>query len=135
MGANGPNWGHALALTPLASSGVSKHITNAFKRSSIISEQIGDNTVIIGKVDDLTKSGSVREGESTLLDPKANWKQNSTVLREAMGLGRPIRDVSVDPQTGELIKNTGFLKAERNLLRNQGWSYDIDTRTWKPPQQ
>ena len=45
----------------------------------------------------------------------------------------PIRDASVDPETGRLINNTGFLRAERNLLRTHGWSYDPGTTRRYPP--
>jgi hypothetical protein len=50
-----------------------------------------------------------------------------------MGRGLPIRDASVDPATGELINNTGFLRAERYLLQDRGWSFDPKTTLWLPP--
>ena len=65
-------------------------------------------------------------------NPKANWKQNSGVLRQEVRKGQPIRDASVD-SAGNLRDNTGFLRAERNLLENQGWKYDPSTQTWNPP--
>jgi hypothetical protein len=34
------------------------------------------------------------------------------VLRQEMSRGMPIRDASVDPATGQLVSNTGFLRAE-----------------------
>jgi len=78
-------------------------------------------------------------GERTLLDrlpnlgnPQANWYQNSGVLRQEMAKGMPIRDASVDV-SGQLINNTGFLRAERNLLQTHGWAYDPSTRLWMPP--
>jgi RHS repeat-associated protein len=91
--------------------------------------------LVIGKLPDLEKLGA---GEHRLIlrdlgNPKANWLQNSSVLREEMSLGQPIRDASVDPLTGELINNTGFLRAERNLLDNHGWTYNPSTRMWYPP--
>ena len=92
-------------------------------------------TTVIGKVADLK---NLPAGEQSLLsrlpdlgNPKANWMQNAGVLRQEMGLGRPLRDASVD-STGMLINNTGFLRAERNLLRNHGWSYDPGTTMWYP---
>lgn len=92
--------------------------------------------VVIGKIKDLN---NLQAGEKTLLDqlpnlrsPKANWYQNASVLRQAMAKMKPIRDASVDAM-GNLIDNTGFLKAERNLLRNKGWVYDQMTRMWWPP--
>lgn len=76
-----------------------------------------ESTAVIGKVKDL---GKVGDSEYTLLDrlpdlgsPKANWKQNSGVLRQEMGRGLPIRDASVDAG-GRLIQYPGsFLNAER----------------------
>ncbi len=62
-------------------------------------------------------------------DPKANWAQNSSKLREAMSGGNPIRDVSA----GKPGSDTGFLRAERNVLENQGWTLQSDGY-WYPPQ-
>lgn len=64
--------------------------------------------------------------------PQANWHQNSGVLRQEMGRGLPIRDASVD-SAGSLINNTGFLRAERNLLQSRGWTYNPSTTMWHPP--
>lgn len=50
-----------------------------------------------------------------------------------MGRGLPIRDATVDPETGELINNTGFLRAERYTLRDRGWTYDPKLTLWLPP--
>ena len=93
-------------------------------------------TTVIGKLKDLENLGP---GENTLLDrlpnqgsPKLNWQQNSGVLRSEMGKGLPIRDASVDG-AGNLSDNTGFLRAERNLLQDRGWTYNPATRTWSPP--
>lgn len=95
---------------------------------------------MIGKVADLTPDGAIGPGERTLLDqlpdlgsPKANWSQNYCVLRNEMGRGLPIRDASVDPQTGELTNNTGFLRAERYTLQDRGWTYDPKLTLWLPP--
>jgi RHS repeat-associated protein len=98
----------------------------------------GAQTTVIGKLKDLNK---LSKGENTLLNylpdrggPKANWKQNSGVLRQEMAKGQPIRDASVDSVTGDLINYPGsFLNAERNLLRNGGWTYDPTTTLWSPP--
>ena len=88
-------------------------------------------TTVIGRVKDLKGLGS---GEKSLLDrlpnqggPKANWQQNSGVLREEMGLGRPIRDASPGDTAGQ------FLNAERGLLRDRGWTFDSKTNYWMPP--
>jgi hypothetical protein len=98
---------------------------------------------VIGKEADL-ESGGVRPGEIRLShegnmpdlgSPKANWGQNSSLLRQAMSRGLPIRDASVDPITGELLYNEGpsFLNAERLTLSNRGWTYDPETTFWLPP--
>jgi hypothetical protein len=90
-----------------------------------------NTTTVIGRVKDLQK---LEPGEKSLLDrlpdlgnPKANWKQNSGVLREEMKLGRPIRDASPGDTGGQ------FLNAERNLLRDRGWTFDPKTNLWMPP--
>jgi RHS repeat-associated protein len=95
---------------------------------------------VIGKMSDLNRLGELKPGESTLNlpdkgSPRANWQQNASRLREAMREGQLIRDASVDPATGALRNNAGFLRAERNLLRSQGWQYNPATRMWHPPGQ
>lgn len=47
--------------------------------------------------------------------------------------GLPIRDATVDSLTGELANDTGFLRAERYLLEDRGWTYDPKTTLWSPP--
>ncbi|MBX9729608.1 MAG: hypothetical protein K2X31_11935 [Sphingopyxis sp.] len=88
-------------------------------------------TTVIGRVKDLKTLGA---GEKSLLDrlpnlgsPKANWQQNAGVLREEMRLGKPIRDASPGDTAGQ------FLNAERNLLRDRGWTFDPKTNYWNPP--
>jgi hypothetical protein len=94
--------------------------------------------IVIGKVNDI-QSNKLRSGEQPLLDrlpdqgtPKDNWKRNSGVLRREIRKGEHIRDASVD-SAGELRDNTGFLRAERNLLENHGRTYDSSTQTWNAP--
>jgi hypothetical protein len=98
----------------------------------------GSGGVVIGKLKDLNKSGALRTGERLLGLPdrgasKLNWRENSSRLREAMSKGQPIRDASADSITGALRDNTGFLRAERNLLGNQGWKYNSQTQYWHAP--
>ena len=100
---------------------------------------VGDDVVVIGKVDDLYAT-TLAPGERTLLDqlpnqgsPRANYVQNDSVLRTEMSRGVPIRDASVSPTTGELVNNTGFLRAERDILLNHGWSFDPKSSYWSPP--
>jgi hypothetical protein len=90
-------------------------------------------TTVIGRVKDLK---ALQSGERSLLDrlpdlgsPKANWKQNSGVLRQEMSLSRPIRDASPGDTGGQ------FLNAERNLLRDRGWTFDPKTYYWHPPKR
>jgi hypothetical protein len=92
----------------------------------------GEGTVI-GRVKDLQ---NLKKGEKSLLDrlpnqgsPKANWKQNSGVLREEMSKGKPIRDASPDDFDGP------FLNAERYLLKDRGWTFDPKSNYWNPPAQ
>jgi YD repeat-containing protein len=96
-------------------------------------------TLVIGKVAELGELGA---NETSLLPrltpklatPKANWLRNAGALREEMAKGKPIRDAHVTAD-GELIKETQntFLNAERKLLEDRGWTYDKQSRTWKPP--
>jgi RHS repeat-associated protein len=89
-------------------------------------------TTVIGRTKDLK---NLAAGERSLLDrltpdlgsAKANWARNSGVLREEMGRGLPIRDLSPGNTAGE------FLNAERALLRDRGWSFNPQTNFWMPP--
>lgn len=87
--------------------------------------------VVIGRTKGLKNLGT---GERSLLgrlpnqgSPKANWKQNSGVLREEMRRGWPIRDASPGDTGGQ------FLNAERALLRDRGWTFDPVGNYWTPP--
>jgi hypothetical protein len=82
---------------------------------------------------DLNKA-ALSAGERKLADAlpdkggaQANWAQNSSKLRSAMADGKPIRDVSA----GNPGSNTGFLRAERNLLQSHGWT--LQGEYWVPP--
>lgn len=91
--------------------------------------------LVIGRGKDLAQADALRVGEyklgweSKLPNWKAEWKENAGRLREVMSQGRPIRDASPG--------NTGgmFLNAERNLLKDRGWSFDAKTNYWNPPKQ
>jgi hypothetical protein len=62
---------------------------------------------------------AVKVGETA----KSTWKSNSSELRKAIREGQPIRDVTPDVKTP-------FLEAERNLLKEQGWTFD--GTNWNP---
>ena len=99
------------------------------------------------RIDDLTANGTLKPGEYTLLDrlpnlgnPRDNYYQNMSVLRSEMRNGVPIRDASAykpdnfpvptELNPGRTIRQT-FTGAERNQLRNKGWSFDGEY--WNPP--
>jgi hypothetical protein len=86
---------------------------------------------VIGRTKDLQ---NLNQGEKSLLDrlpdqgnPKSNWEQNSSVLRQEMANNKPIRDASPGDTSGQ------FLNAERNLLSDRGWTFDPQTNYWVPP--
>jgi len=88
-------------------------------------------TTVIGRVKDLQ---NLKKWEQSLLNrlpdrggAKANWKQNSGVVRQEISKGKPIRDASPGDIRGQ------FLNAERNLLRDRGWILDSRTNNWTPP--
>ncbi|HVA55040.1 MAG TPA: RHS repeat-associated core domain-containing protein [Gammaproteobacteria bacterium] len=110
-------------------------VTNIAKDADALTTQ--PKTLVIGKGKDLK---TLQKGERSLMGmrnqgvPKLNWKQNAGFLRQEMSRGLPIRDATVDPNTGALINNTGFLRAERNLLDDRNWFYDPSTTMWHPPE-
>ncbi len=90
-----------------------------------------ERNIVIGRTKDLQ---NLNHNEQSLLGqlpdrgtPKMNWKQNSSILRQAIQNNRPIRDASSRDFSGE------FLNAERNLLQNHGWFFDKTTKYWHPP--
>jgi len=89
--------------------------------------------LVIGRGADLAKQGALKAGEyklgwpSKLPNWKAEWGENAGRLREAMGRGNPIRDVSPGDTGG------AFLNAERGLLRDRGWTFDPRTNYWNQP--
>jgi hypothetical protein len=94
--------------------------------------------LVVGKLKDLHAPNAITTDEYILGwpnrgSPQANWHENAGLLREAIDAGRPIRDASVNPVTGALRDETGFLRAERYLLADRGWKYDAATRLWYPP--
>ncbi|PID64493.1 MAG: hypothetical protein CR962_01445, partial [Gammaproteobacteria bacterium] len=110
---------------------VYKTFSYNFAPGSLVASKRG--TTVIGRVKDLK---NLEQGERSLLDrlpnqgsPKANWKQNSGVLRQEMTKGQPIRDASPGDTAGQ------FLNAERNLLKDRGWTFDSKTNYWMPPKQ
>lgn len=117
------------AINRLNSPAVQSGLDKACKVANSGRNAARETTTVIGRVKDLQKFGP---GEKSLLDrlldlgsPKANWKQNSGVLRQEMNLRLPIRDASVGDTGGQ------FLNAKRNLLRDRGWTFDGSY--WNPP--
>ena len=70
--------------------------------------------------------------------PKATWKENAGRLRAEMRTRKPIYETYAD-DAGNLLPAGGpgspgqFLRAERNLLTNHGWTYNPSRRAWLPP--
>lgn len=86
---------------------------------------------------DITAPGALGPGERTLLSQlpdlgseDANWAQNERVLLQEMQSGNPIRDATIDPETGALVNNTGFLARERAVLESNGWTYNSASHLW-----
>jgi hypothetical protein len=93
-----------------------------------------EGRLVIGKMKDLRNTEGWKNGDHILNppdrgSPKANWKQNSSLLRQEEGTGKTIHDKSTDA-AGNLRDNTGFTKAERNLLDNRGRTFNPNTQDW-----
>lgn len=86
-----------------------------------------------------SKASGWKEGDRMLNlpnqgSPKANWKQNASILRKEMGNGNPIFDSYRDGRGTQIIKGV-FLRAERYVLANMGWKYNSATGAYHPPLQ
>jgi RHS repeat-associated protein len=121
----------ALEAMPGEAAGLQAYLATKAILKGALSGVTKGGTTAIGRVKDLK---NLKPGEKSLLNrlpdkgnPKANWKQNSGVLRQAMGKGKPIRDASPGDTSGQ------FLNAERNLLDSRGWNFDKSTNFWNPP--
>lgn len=82
-----------------------------------------------------TRPTGWREGDRFLYvpdqgSPKLNWQQNASQLRQEMQPRNPIHDTYRDYASGELKPATGFLNAERELLKNREWRYDPQSGSW-----
>jgi hypothetical protein len=135
----------SLVGTAVGLGGAAKSLSSGGAKVNPVKPRAGDpataapNRTVIGKTQDLD---NLAPGENTLLKhlpdqgtPRANWRQNSSVLRQEIRKGRPIRDASLNADgTLRVDKPSSFLEAERNLLRNQGWTFDPSTGFWSPPQ-
>lgn len=95
-------------------------------------------TAVIGKMADIAPE-LLGPGERTLdlpylENPQADAVQNSQKLRLEMREGRPIKDATALKYSNDPNKfNTGYLRLERNILRNHGWTYS--NGYWFPPQR
>jgi hypothetical protein len=134
------HWMNSLGVGTLAVGGVGAAMPSATTRlamPSVASTAITESAVetpVIGKMTDMKRIGKNEYRVADLLpdmgNPKANWKQNSGVLRSIMKQGNPMRDVSLfdsglDPMLGIVgTENANtFLQMERNLLYEHGWRY------------
>lgn len=95
---------------------------------------LGAGGLVLGKMNPggTLRDGTLGPGEYTLDLPdqgsfQGNWEQNASKLRFEMSKGNPIRDASA----GKPGSESGFLRAERNLLRDHGWTQQGDH--WYPP--
>jgi hypothetical protein len=57
------------------------------------------------------------------------------LLHDSMMQGQPIRDASIDSDTGALspVERGSYAGTERDYLRRNGWSFDADSQSWHPP--
>ncbi len=137
----GPGGSSAVLRSDVDAEGWSRFIGHPFQsrqQTASVSSATIDldperQSVVIGRLDDLR---NLKRGERSLLDRlpyrgnfRENWKQNTGVLRQEMAKRNPIRDTSPGDNVGH------FLNAERNLLRDRGWTFDPNTNYWKPPNQ
>ena len=99
--------------------------------ASIVSSAAAGTIPVIGKMSDLNnlQLGANEYKVADLLpdqgNPRANWQQNSAVLRNVMKISPIIKDASPYPMT-----NAGFLGAERSLLYHHGYRYDKSSSCW-----
>ena len=90
-------------------------------------------TPVIGRMSDMKTIGAnevvrVADYLPNLGDPKLNWEQNSSVLRQVMSEGKPIRDASlfnaIDSQLGiRCIENASMIRDKMPPLPG----YESDT--------
>jgi hypothetical protein len=116
--------------------GSSESVDIALRGFSAAEDAGGLSRLVIGRTEDLQAPGALQPGEYTLLDrlqepldsAQAYWNRNSSVLRQELRSGiTQIRDASPGDSGGQ------FLNAERNVLRNRGWTFDAATSTWNAP--
>lgn len=90
-------------------------------KAGLIDSVKSGKTPVIGKMKDLETIGTKEIRVADYLpnkgDPKLNWQQNSSVLRQVMNEGKPIRDAS--PFSGKITND--FLGMERNLLQDHAF--------------
>jgi RHS repeat-associated protein len=128
-GYNGEGDGFGWALTEdLLSFGTG--VLGAVSKLALVTK--GGGRLVIGRGGDLSKSGALNKGERILKWPptgsaKSEWRKNSSLLRQEMNKGRPIRDASPGNDKGM------YLNAERNLLKDRGWTFDSKANYWLPP--
>jgi hypothetical protein len=96
----------------------------------------GPLRLVIGRVADLQAPGAIGSDEYTLLgkltprigSAQGDWLRNAGALRAELKSGiTEIRDASPGDTGGQ------YLNAERNLLENNGWTFDPITSIWYAP--
>jgi len=57
------------------------------------------------------------------------------LLDDTMQHGTPIRDATIDADSGALapVDRGSYADTQRSYLRQRGWTFDQDTATWQPP--
>ncbi len=125
--------GTEAAVKQLATDAVLSAVGGRLIGKAYVGVTKGADKLVIGRGKDLAKPGALKLGEFKLEWPsklpnfRAEWKTNSTLLRQQIGKSKSIRDASPGDKKGL------FLNAERNLLQNKGWKFDGVSKLWTPP--
>ncbi len=127
---NGLNWGHAVALAPLASSGMTKQAYKALKKVDNIADAAKPRTTVLGKypqyIEEANKIGGNRFDIPTEFWDKMNdaekWTANKKFLDRAIDRGDEFKLAT--PFNAE--NANGFFKKEIEYLLDQGFKLNED---------